>query len=50
MSKKTALNLDEQGVEQAVYGSKCTPAMEMLTLTTIWTVKGVLCLIFYRLT
>ena len=50
MSQKVAESLDEKGVQQAIYGSKCTLAMEVFTLTTIWAVKGCLCLMFYRLT
>lgn len=50
MSPETAASLSPQGVKQAIYGSKMTLVTEMLTLTTQWGLKGVLCLMYHRLT
>jgi hypothetical protein len=50
MSPEAAANLSPQGVQQAIYGSKMTLVTEMLTLTTQWGLKGVLCLMYHRLT
>jgi hypothetical protein len=50
MSPETAASLSPQGVQQAIYGSKMTLATEVLTLTTQWGLKGVLCLMYHRLT
>jgi hypothetical protein len=50
MSPETAASLSPQGVQQAIYGSKMTLVTEMLTLTTQWGLKGVLCLMYHRLT
>ena len=50
MSSETAASLSPQGVQQAIYGSRMTLVTELLTLTTQWGLKGVLCLMYYRLT
>jgi hypothetical protein len=50
MSDEDAARLSPQGVQQAIYGSKMTLVTEMLTLTTLWGLKGVLCLMYHRLT
>jgi hypothetical protein len=50
MSPEAAASLSPQGVQQAIYGSKMTLVLEVLTLTTQWGLKGVLCLMYHRLT
>ena len=50
MSEEMAESLTPTQRQHTIWGSKMTLAMEMFTLTTIWTVKGCLCLMFYRLT
>lgn len=50
MSPEAAAALSPAGVKQAIYGSKMTLVTEMLTLTTQWGLKGVLCIMYYRLT
>jgi len=50
MSPQEAASLSPAGVKQAVYGSKMTLVVEMLTLATLWLTKGCLCLMFYRMT
>ena len=50
MSPEAAANLSPEGVQQAIYGSKMTLVMEILTLTTTWGLKGCLCLMYNRLT
>jgi hypothetical protein len=50
MSDEAAARLSPQGVQQAIYGSKMTLVTEILTLTTLWGLKGVLCLMYHRLT
>jgi hypothetical protein len=40
MDPAEAAALTPEGVRQAVYGSKLTLTMELLTLSTTWSLKG----------
>lgn len=50
MSDAAAASLTPEGVRRAIYGSKMTLVTEMFTLTTIWGLKGCLCMMYHRLT
>lgn len=50
MSDEVAASLTPDEVAKAVYGSKMTLALEIFTLTTVWTVKACLLLLYHRLT
>ncbi|KAK3114642.1 hypothetical protein LTR53_006854 [Teratosphaeriaceae sp. CCFEE 6253] len=47
---EVAANLSPELRRQTVYGSKMTLILEYFTLTIIWSVKLILCLMFHRLT
>ena len=49
MTPEAAAALSPEGVEMAIYGSKMTLVLEMFTLTCIWTIKGCLLILYYRL-
>jgi len=50
MSPETAAALTPEGVQQAIWGSKMTLALEMFTLATEWIAKWCLVILYYRLT
>jgi hypothetical protein len=50
MSPEAAAALSPEGVQQAIWGSKMTLALEMFTLATEWIAKWCLVILYYRLT
>ncbi|ORY60269.1 uncharacterized protein BCR38DRAFT_375428 [Pseudomassariella vexata] len=50
MSPEAAAALTIEQVAQAIYGSKMTLVLEICTLTTLWSIKGCLLILYYRLT
>lgn len=49
MSPEEAASLTPEEVSMAVYGSIMTLVLELFQLTAIWSVKGCLILLYYRL-
>ncbi|QUC21614.1 uncharacterized protein UV8b_05857 [Ustilaginoidea virens] len=50
MSPEDAASLTPEGVQQAVYGSILTFALEIFTVTATWTIKACLLILYARLT
>jgi len=48
MAPEVAAALSPEGVQQAIWGSKMTLALEMFTLTTEWVAKLCLVILYHR--
>lgn len=49
MSAETAASLTPKEVAMAIYGSKMTLVLELCQLTCLWSTKGCLVVLYYRL-